>query len=272
MGKYSKEQLMAMKPREYRSIIRRGELTDIASMGLLWPCYGFAQANLAIVPSEYAYEFLMFCSRNPRPLPVLDTTDPGEPYPKLMAPDADLRTDLLRYRVFMEGEIIDEPTDITKYWRDDLVAFLLGCSRSFTQVLKQANVSWRRYGGHRTTIPCTPFGHFHGPMVVTPRAFYSSRDAVRAIQISSRHPLMHGPPIYIGAPVDIGIENIGEPDPFWRNRTPAVPPKPGEIVMYWGCGTAAGTVAVESKIPLMITHSPGDMFITDRLVEELAVL
>jgi uncharacterized protein YcsI (UPF0317 family) len=190
-----------------------------------------------------------------------------------MAPEADLRTDLPKYRVFKDGQVIDEPIDITNYWRDDLVGFLLGCSRSFTWPLRAANISWRRYGAYRTTIPCIPGGRFHGPMVVSVRAFYNVHDAVRAVQISSRHLLMHGPPIHIGDPADIGIENLGKPDPFFPNRPVFVEPsKPGEILMYWGCGITAQTVALESRIPFMVTHCPSHMFVTDRLAEELAVI
>jgi len=267
MAKYTKEQLLAMSPEEFRSLARRGEVLDTVEV-----CRGYGQANLAILPKEYAFEFLLFCNRNPRPCPVLDVTEPGDPHPKLMAPEADLRTDVPKYRVFKDGELIDEPIDIIKYWRDDLVAFLLGCSRGFMWALKAANISWRRYGAYQTTIPCVPAGRFHGPMAVTPRAFYNTHDAVRAVQISSRHLLMHGPPIHIGDPKDIGIKDLGKPDPFNPHRPVTEPPKPGEIVMYWGCGVTPQTVAMESKVAFIITHCPTYMFVMDQLSEELAVL
>jgi len=263
---YSKEQLLAMSPKEFRDIVRKGEWTDM----VIEACRGYAQANMVIVPKEYAFEFLLFCNRNPRPCPVLDVTELGDPHPKIMAPEADLRTDLPKYRVFKDGEVVDEPTDIIKYWRDDLVGFLLGCSRSFVWALRAANIPFRRYGAYRTTIPCVPAGRFHGPMIVTVRAFPNSHDAVRAIQISSRHLLMHGPPIHVGDPADIGVRKLGKPDPFFPDRPAAEPPKPGETVMCWGCGMTPQTVAMESKIPFMITHIY--MFITDQLVEELAIV
>jgi len=261
-------EVKAMSPGEFRNLVRKGEWTDIT----MEACQGYAQANLAVVPKEYAFDFLLFCNRNPRPCPVLDVTEIGDPHPKLMAPEADLRTDLPKYRVFKDGELIDEPTDVIKYWRDDLVGFLLGCSRTFVWALRATNIPFRRYGAYLTTIPCVPAGRFHGHMVVSVRAFYNASDAVRAVQISSRHLFMHGPPVHIGDPRDIGIENLGKPDSFNPWRPVAELPKPGEIVMSWGCGITLGVVAMESKIPFMITHSPAHMFVTDRLGEELAVL
>lgn len=256
-------------PKDMRNIIRKGEWTGRTTD----TCHGYAQANLVILPKENAFEFLLFCIRNRRSCDPLEVTEPGVPEPKLMAPGADLRTDLPKYRVFKDGSMIDEPTDIINYWRDDLVCFLIGCSLAFVWALKAANISWRYYGAYRTTIPCTPAGSFHGPMVVTVRAFYNSHDAVRAVQISSRHCQgFHGPPVHIGDPADIGIQNLGRPDSFNPYRPVVELPKPGEIVICWGCGVTPETVAMESKIPLMITHSPGHEFITDHLAEELAII
>jgi len=268
MANYSEEQLLAMSPKEFRTIVRKGKWTGMS----IDACRGYAQANMVIVPKEYAFEFLLFCNRNPRPCPILDVTEPGDPHPKIMAPEADLRTDLPKYRVYKDGEIVDEPTDIIKYWRDDLVGFLLGCSRSFAWALEAANIRYRHYSAYRSNIPCNPVGRFHGPMVVTIRAFYNSHDAVRAIQISSRHLLMHGPPIHIGDPAEIGVENLGKPDSLFPDRPVAEPPKPGETVMCWGCGNTLETVAMESKIPFMIIHCSCYELVTDRLAEELAVL
>jgi len=268
MMQLSQAETLAMGPREFRGLTRKAEFTDTT----MEVCQGYAQANLVILPKEYAFDFLLFCNRNPRPCPVLDVTEPGDPHPKEMAPEADLRTDVPQYRVIKDGKIIDEPTDIAKYWRDDLVAFLLGCSCTFRWALRAANIPWRRYSAYLTTIPCVPAGCFHGHMVVTARAFYNSHDAVRAVQVSSRHLLMHGPPIHIGDPEVIGITNLGQPDPIFPNRPVVEPPKPGEIVMYWGCGVTPQSVAMESNVPFMITHYPAHMFVTDKLGEELAVI
>ena len=254
-----------MNPKDFRSVVRKGGWTEMTPT----VCQGYSKANLAIVPQEYAFEFFSFCYRNPRPCPVLDVTEPGDPHPRSMAPDADLRTDLPKYHVFRDGELIDEPTDVLKYWRDDLVAFLIGCSWTFTWALRQANISWRDYSAYPTSIPCVPAGRFRGHVIATVRAFRTTADAVRAVQISSRHVFMHGPPIHIGDPRDIGIEKLDKRDPFFPDR-PVEAPKPGEITMCWGCGVTPQAAAVESKIPFLIAHCPGHMFITDRLVEELA--
>jgi len=255
-----------MTPKDFRSIVRKGEWTEVTADA----CRNYGQANLIALPREYAFEFLSFCNRNPRPCYVLDVTEPGNPEPKLMAPDADIRTDLPRYRVFRNGKIIDEPTDATNYWRDDLVAFLIGCSWGFVWAFKAANVPFRSLGDYTTNIPLVPVGRFHGHMVCSCRAFQTSYDALRAIQISSRHIAFHGPPVHIGEPTLIGVNNIGKPDAFippW----PTPPLEPHEIAMFWGCGITPQNVVLESKIPYAVTHYPGHMFVIDKLVEELAI-
>jgi uncharacterized protein YcsI (UPF0317 family) len=266
----SKEKLLSMSPAEFRNIVRVGEwTTDVVSNRV---CRGYVNANLAIVPQDVAFEFLLFCSRNPGPCPVIDVTEPGNPHPsEAIAKGADLRTDLPKYRVFKSGELIDEPTDIIKYWREDLVAFLLGCSLSFEWVLEAANIHFRLMGDFITKIPCVPAGRFHGPMVVSCRVFEKSYLAMRAIQVSSRFPSMHGAPIHIGAPNTIGIRDLGKPE-IWA-PDPAEPlPKPNEIIMFWAAGPTPQLVALQAKIPFMITHKAGHMFITDQLAQEQAVV
>lgn len=266
-NKYSPEDLGAMSPKEFRSIVRKGEWTESNQDA----CRMYSQADLAVIPKEYAFDFLLFCDRNPRPCPVLDVTEPGDPCPRLMAPDADLRTDLPRYRVFQNGKVIDEPTDVTKYWRDDLVAFVIGCSRGFVWAFKAANVQNHLVGVYGTNIPVIPAGPFHGHMVCTCRAFPTSHDALRATQISSRHLAFHGPPVHIGDPTLIGIKNIEEPDVAKPPHATAHA-EPHEILLFWGCGVTPQNVALESKVPFMITHYPSHMLVVDKLVEELAVL
>jgi len=266
MTDYSEEQLLAMKPRELRAIIRAG-WTGITHNA----CQGYGQADMVILPKEYAFDFLLFCNRNPLPCPVLNVTEPGDPHPTI-APEADLRTDVPRYRVFKDGEVIDEPGDILKYWRDDLVGFLIGCVVGTLWVVKAANISWRSFGAYRTTIPCIPAGRFHGPMVVSFRAFKNAHDAVRVVQIYSRHPLFHGAPVHIGDPADIGVRNLGTPDPSIPFQPVAEPPKPGEVVVGGACGITTQIAVMESKIPFMITHCPGHMFVLDQLAGELAAI
>ena len=255
-----------MAPKEFRAIVRRGEYTGL-TVGV---CRGYAMANLAIIPKKYAFDFLLFCNRNPRPCPVLDVTDPGSPHPPLLAPEADLRTDLARYRVYKDGELVSEPTEITEFWRDDLVAFLLGCGGSFDWILQAANIHYRLIGIYKTSMRCHLAGRFNGPMVVSCRLIKGSLDAIRAIQTSSRHIMMHGPLVHIGDPLTIGIKDLYKPDVFFHK--PIISQASDEIAMFWGCGVTPQAIAVEAKLPLMITHYPFHMFVTDRLSEELALI
>ncbi len=255
-----------MTPTEFRHVVRRCEWTRGSAIA----CRGYAQANVAIVPKDYAYDFLVFCNRNPRPCPVLDVTEVGDPHPRLMAPEADLRTDLTRYKVFKDGELVDEPTDVSQYWRDDLVGFLLGCSCSFEWLLRAANVEFRTMGAFITNIQCEPAGRFKGPMVTSGRLFKGAYDAIRAIQITTRCLAVHGPPVHVGDPAAIGIKDISHAD--FDAHPGAAPQQPGEIAMFWGCGITPEMTAKKAKLPLMITQGDIDLLMTDRLTEELTVL
>lgn len=276
---FTDAELRAMNPKEFRHLVRNGDFVGVTEEC----CRGYVQANLAIVPKELAFEFILFCQRNPRPCPILDVTEPGDPCPKLVAPDADLRTDVPRYRVYENGELVNEPTEISSYWRDDLVAFLMGCSHSFQWALRAANIKYRNLGAYTSNINCAPAGRFHGRMIVSGRLVKGAHDAIRAAQITSRHLHSHGPPVHIGDPSIIGID-LYNPDvlneavelarDIGKDSSSIViaPQEPDEIAMFWGCGITPQRVAIESKIPFMITHHPGNMFITDRLAEELAVI
>jgi uncharacterized protein YcsI (UPF0317 family) len=256
----------SMNPSEFRNLVRRSKWRAVTTNA----CSGYAQTNLVIVPRSLAFEFLLFCYRNPGPCPVIEVTDPGEYHPKFSAPEADLRTDLPKYKVFKNGEIIDEPTDIIQYWEEDLVAFLLGCSTNFDYILRNAKVQYRYIGDHTTNIDCVPAGCFHGTMVVSTRLFKTSHDAVRAIQITSRNLAAHGPPIHIGNPEDIGIKDIYNPNMFSFDE-PIQPIESNETIMSWACGVTPQICAVSSKVPFMISHFPGHMFVSDKLSEELSV-
>lgn len=255
-------------PRKIREMIRRGEWTK-PTRGI---AYGYTQANLAILPRSEAFDFLVFCQRNPKPCPVLEVTEVGDAEPRITAPGADLRTDLPRYRVFKQGELADEVTDIRAYWRDDFVAFLLGCSLTFEAALLANDVPIRQIEERRgptifkTNIPCKPAGKFRGPLVVSMRPMPADR-AIRAIQVTSRFPATHGAPIHVGDPSQIGIEDIMKPD--WGV---GVTVKPGEVPVFWACGVTPQAVALEARVEIMITHSPGCMFITDLRDEHFTVL
>jgi uncharacterized protein YcsI (UPF0317 family) len=246
-------------PRAIRADIRTGKLTGVTS-GL---GQGYVQANLAVLPKDQAYDFLLFCQRNPRPCPLIEVTDAGSPEPVGVAPGADLRTDIPRYRIYEHGELADEVTDATAYWRDDLVAFLLGCSFTFEWAMLEAGIRlWHIEHGKnvamwRTSIECRPAGAFHGPMVVSMRPIPAGQLAT-AVTASARFPATHGAPIHVGDPKAIGIDDVtkphyGDPQPF----------QPGDVPVFWACGVTPQAVALASKPPFMITHSPGHMFITD---------
>lgn len=232
---------------------------------------GFAQANLVVLPKALAFDFLLFCQRNPKPCPLLDVTEPGDPVPHHVAPDADLRTDLPSYRVWRNGELVDEPTDISAYWQDDFVSFVIGCSFTFESAMLRAGLPVRHIElgvnvpMFRTSVACRSAGAFHGPLVVSMRPLTPS-DAVRAVQITSRYPSVHGAPIHIGDPSAIGIADISRPD-----FGDAVPIHAGEVPVFWACGVTPQAAIMAAKPPLVITHSPGCMFVTDVRDEELAV-
>jgi uncharacterized protein YcsI (UPF0317 family) len=244
---------------EVRRRARTGELTGPTS-GL---ALGYVQANLVIVPRELAYDFLLFCQRNPKPCPLLDVTDAGSPEPKLVAPGADLRTDLPRYRVYEHGFLRAEPTDISPWWTKDLVAFLLGCSFTFENALLQAGLPLRHVERHcnvpmyRTNIACRPAGMFRGPMVVSMRPLTPAQ-AVVAANITGRFPRAHGAPVHFGDPSAIGICDLSQPD-----FGDPVEMLHGEVPVFWACGVTPQAVAMEVQPPLLITHKPGHMFVTD---------
>jgi len=224
---------------------------------------GFVQANLVMLPADWAYDFLLFCQRNPKPCPILDVTDTGSWEPKFAAAGADLRTDLPGYRVFFHGECIDEPADVKDYWRDDLVSFLIGCSFTFETALLEAGLpvrhieQGRNVPMYRTNIPCRPAGRFHGPLVVSMRPMLPEQ-ALKATAICGQFPLAHGAPVHFGDPAALGIADFHRPD-FGE----MVDFKPGEVPVFWACGVTPQAVLMQAKPPFAITHQPGHMFLTD---------
>ena len=255
-------------PGELRQLIRSREWTGNTA-GL---APGHVQANLAILPREVAFDFLLFCHRNPRPCPLLEVVEAGSFEATQTAPGSDLRIDLPGYRIFRDGELEAEVGDISSYWRDDLVSFLLGCSFTFEAALMRTGIPLRHIEEGKnvsmyiTNIQTTPAGIFSGPLVVSMRPI--SRDkVVKAVQITSRFPSVHGAPIHVGDPEAIGIKDLSKPD-----YGDAAEVKEGEMPIFWACGVTPQAVAIKSKPSLMITHSPGHMFVTDRLDEEYAVL
>lgn len=243
---------------ELRRACRTGDWTG-PTAGL---APGFAQANLVILPREWAFDFLLFCQRNPRPCPLIAVTETGQ-WQTPAARDADLRTDLPRYRVWRDGELIEEPTSINHLWREDLVSFLIGCSFTFEAALQEAGVPVRHIElgcnvpMYRTNLPCAAAGRFEGPLVVSMRPMKPA-DAIRAIEISARFASSHGSPIHLGDPHQIGILDLARPD-----YGDAVPVMADELPVFWACGVTPQAALAQAKPPLAITHAPGCMFVTD---------
>ncbi len=251
-----------------RLAIRRGEWTGPTS-GL---APGYVQGNLAILPAALASDFMRFCQLNPKPCPLLAAGSPGDPRLPSLGADLDIRTDLCRYKVFRNGELIDEPTDITKHWRDDLVIFALGCSFSFEDALMQDGMELRHISQgstvpmYRTSIETTPAGPFHGPLVVSMRPLKPA-DAIRAVQITTRFPAVHGAPVHLGMPELIGIKDIAKPD--WGD---AAQINKDEMPVFWACGVTPQSVVATVKPEFCITHYPGCMLVTDRKNSEFAIM
>jgi uncharacterized protein YcsI (UPF0317 family) len=224
---------------------------------------GFVQANLVCLPRDWAFDFLLFCQRNPKPCPLLDVTEPGDPEPRHTAKGADLRTDLPAYRVWKNGELIEEPHDVKAHWRDDLVGFVIGCSFTFENALLEAGVPLRHIEEnvnvpmYRTNIPCKPAGRFAGPMVVSMRPL-KPEAALLATRICTKYPLAHGAPVHFGDPAAIGIKDVSNPD-----FGDSVSIRPGEVPVFWACGVTPQAAVMHAQPPFAITHKPGHMFLTD---------
>jgi uncharacterized protein YcsI (UPF0317 family) len=234
---------------EVRAACREGTLTG-PTPGL---ALGYVQANLVILPRDWAFDFLLYCQRNPRPCPLLDVTEPGDPEAKFSTPGSDLRTDLPAYRVWENGQLIAEPTEVRKYWRDDLVSFVIGCSFTFENALLAAGVPVRHIEQnvnvpmYRTNIACRPAGRFSGPLVVSMRPL-TPLQAVKATQVCSRFPRAHGAPVHFGDSKAIGIRDVDKPD-----FGDPVDIRKGEVPVFWACGVTP---------PFAITHKPGYMLLT----------
>ncbi|MBU3030742.1 putative hydro-lyase [Paracoccus marinaquae] len=225
---------------------------------------GFTQCNMISLPRDWAWDFLLYAQRNPKPCPVLDVTDPGS-HRSALAPDADLRTDIPLYRVWRDGKLAEETPDATAAWAEhpDLVTFLIGCSFTFETPLQQAGIEMRHIAQGRnvpmflTDRDCRPAGRLHGKLVVSMRPIPAGRVA-EAVTISGRTPAVHGAPVHISAPEGLGIRDLMRPD-----FGDPVDIRPGEVPVFWACGVTPQAALMASRPPFAITHAPGHMFITD---------
>lgn len=255
-------------PRAARRAIRAGRHTGHTAGA----APGYVQGNLCILPRDWADDFFVYCQRNPKPCPVLGVSDPGDPRLPTLAGDLDIRTDLPSYRVFRDGEFVEDLPDISGLWRDDMVAFVLGCSFSFEEALVEAGVPLRHLAQGRgvpmylTNIETTPAGPFAGELVVSMRPF-TAVNAIRAVQITSRFPNVHGAPVHLGRPDLIGIDNITQP---WAGEPTEV--RDDELPVFWACGVTPQSVVRRARPPLCITHTPGHMVLTDIRNASLSVI
>ena len=249
-----------------RRIIREGRFSG-PTAGLV---PGHVQGNLVILPTSLANDFLRFCQLNPKPCPVIGLSEPGSPHIPELGQDIDVRTDLPLYRLWRNGELVEELQDISHIWRDDLVSFVLGCSFSFEEALIDNGIPLRHVAlgqnvaMYCTNIPTVKAGLFEGPLVVSMRPLKSA-DAIRAIQITSRFPAVHGAPVHIGRPELIGITDLGKPD-----YGDPVEIADDEIPVFWACGVTPQSVIMAVKPVFAITHAPGCMLVTDVMNNSLA--
>ena len=246
---------------DVRRAARAGTLTGPTS-GL---APGYVQGNLVVVPTDVADAFARFCALNPRPCPIVGVTDPGVPHLPALGEDIDLRTDLPRYRVWRNGTLADEITDVTHLWRQDLVGFILGCSFTFEDALTAAGIplahrtAGRNVAMYRTSIACEAAGPFAGPLVVSMRPV-GAANVPRAIAITERFSEAHGAPVHVGDPAAIGIGDLSMPD-----YGDPVDIAPGDVPMFWACGVTPQAALVKARLPFAITHAPGCMLVTDRM-------
>jgi len=266
--KLKTQTILSLNPavRKARDDIREGTYTAHTS-GI---ARDHVQGNVVILPKALADDFLRYCQRNPKPCPVLAVSEPGDPMLPTLGMDIDIRTDVPRYRVWRRGELVDEPTDVRKLWREDLVTFVIGCSFSFEQALLDAGLTMRHIDQnrnvamYRTSIATVPAGPFHGPMVVSMRPLRAAA-AIRAIQVTSRFPDVHGAPVHIGDPALIGVKDLALPD-----YGDAVDVMRDELPVFWACGVTPQAAIAQARPEFCITHAPGAMLITDLLNHQLA--
>lgn len=250
----------SLTPAQARALFRECPDSIATTAGF---CAGYAQANLIALDKRYAFDFLLFAQRNPKPCPILGVLEPGEINSDLLA-GGDIRTDIPAYRIYRDGVFVEETCDATAYWSDDTVAFLIGCSFTFEQALVDNAVPVAHIEQHRnvpmfvTTIDCVPAGVFAGKTVVSMRPIPAAKVA-DAVRITSRYPAVHGAPIHVGDPAAIGIADLDAPDFGQAVDIPA-----GSVPVFWACGVTPQAIVMHSKPDLAICHAPGKMLITDR--------
>jgi len=242
------------------------------------------------MPKEYAYDFLLFCVRNPKACPLLHVLEEGEFTFGTRGKKVDIRTDLPNYRIYRDGIYVKDVDSLCasaedkskSLWQDDFVTFVIGCSFSFEDALIRGGVPIRHIDQgcnvpmYRTSIPTEKAGIFEGPLVVSMRPM-SVAESIRAVEITARHPKAHGSPVYVCKPQytgilsstcavpELGILDISKPD-----YGDPVEVKNGEVCVFWACGVTPQSVVQMAKPRICITHAPGCMLVLDTKNDELA--
>ena len=261
MNHFSKQDLHLDKndPRAIRKAIRAGKIKgETSGLGS-----AYVQGNLAILPADLAMDFMRYCQRNPKPCPLVGVSETGDPMLPTLGKDIDIRTDIPSYNVYRNGELVDTTPEITNLWRDDFVTFIIGCSFSFEQALINEGIPLNHWeydltvSMYITNMETTPAGRFSGGTVVSMRPM-TPRNAIRAVEVTSRFPHTHGSPVHLGDPAQIGIDDImkpdwGDPQEFMDNQIP----------VFWACGVTPQNAIRQAKPEICITHTPGSMLITD---------
>jgi uncharacterized protein YcsI (UPF0317 family) len=250
---------------QIREQIRSGEFTSNTS-GVM---PNLVQGNVVILPKEQADKFVEFCLLNPTPCPILGVSEPGEYGIPALGDSLDIRHDIPQYHIFENGDLVETPTSIEEFWKDDSVAIILGCSFSFEDALQRKGYKIRNIemntnvSMYETTISTNETDDFKGNMVVTMRPF-KQHEIDDVVEITRAFEKAHGAPVHIGDPNIIGIKDLNSPE-----YGSPVTLEEDDIPVFWGCGVTTQSILKKAKLPQVITHAPGKMLITDHTYETL---
>ncbi|MDP9651015.1 putative hydro-lyase [Paraburkholderia caledonica] len=252
-------------PRELRQAVRAGQY-DGPTAGY---CEGFVQANLMILPQEYAADFRKLCELNARACPLLAVSEPGNWTLPTLGEDIDVRSDVPRYCLYRNGRMAEPLTHLEEVWRGDLLVFALGCSFSFEHLLMSNDLPVRHIelGASSpvfiSSIDNPRSGPFAGKLAVSMWPFKPAQ-AIKAIEITSRYPQVHGAPVHFGDPNEIGIADFNRPDFHGLSVV-----RDGEVPVFWACGLTPQVAVIAAEIPFAIGHAVGHMLITAMSVDQL---
>jgi len=228
------------------------------------------QGNLVIMEESYANEFIQYCRQNPKPCPVIGVSKAGDVSIPELCDDLDIRVDVPEYCIFQNGELKGSVPHIKGYWNENMVSIVLGCSFSFEDALIQAGLNVRNIdmgvnvSMFETNVATQATENFSGNMVVSMRPYKQSQ-IEQVVETTEPFTMAHGAPVHIGNPEGIGVTELNNP----QYGSP-VTIKEDEIPVFWGCGVTTQKAIEQAQLPLVITHAPGKMLITDRTYSELS--